>query len=189
MSLALRTLEFDRIVDVVVGLALTPLGAEALSALEPAIDPKEVAALLNATTETTTYLEGNALFPLRAGSGLDDALAALEMAGQILEPLPLRTVADFLDSVESSRVAVRQATGVFPILDRIVAKAASFKQEIAAVRHAIDTSGEVLDHASPELRRVRDELRQKRQRLRSTLDQFVRGKDTSKYLQEQVVTE
>ena len=47
----------------------------------------------------------------------------------------------------------------------------------------------MLDHASPLLRRVRDDLRQKRQRLRTTLDQFVRGKDTSKYLQEQVVTE
>ena len=57
------------------------------------------------------------------------------------------------------------------------------------MRHAIDPSGEVLDHASPALRSIRDRLRQKRQRLRTTLDQFVRGKDTSKYLQEQVVTE
>ena len=32
MPLALRTLEFDRIVDVVSGLAITPLGAEALDA-------------------------------------------------------------------------------------------------------------------------------------------------------------
>ena len=78
---------------------------------------------------------------------------------------------------------------MFPILERIVARAASFKDEVAAVRHAIDPGGEVLDHASPELRRIRDELRQKRQRLRTTLEQFARGKDTSKYLQDQVVTE
>lgn len=187
--LALRTLEFDRIVDAVSSLALTPLGAAELSALEPATDPKAVAAALNATSETTAYLESNALFPLRAGSGLDMALDALGFAGQILDPLPLRSVADFLDSVELARNAVRQAAGVFPILDRIVARAASFNNEIAGVRHAIDPGGEVLDHASPVLRRVRDELRQKRQRLRTTLDQFVRGKDTSKYLQEQVVTE
>src|SRR4030095_7626329 len=116
-----------------------------------------------------------------------DALDALGVAGQILDPLPLRSVADFLDSVELARNAVRQAGGGFPILDRIAARAASFRNEIAAVRHAIDPGGEVLDHASPLLRRVRDDLRQKRQRLRTTLDQFVRGKDTSKYLQEQVV--
>jgi DNA mismatch repair protein MutS2 len=189
MPLALRTLEFDRIVDVVTGLALTPVGADALSRLAPAIEPKAVAAALNATTETTAYFESNAVFPLRAGSGLDEALATLLVAGQLLEPLPLRLVADFLDSVELSRTAVRQASGTFPILSGIVARAASFKHEVAAVRHAIDPSGEVLDHASPLLRSVREQLRQKRQRLRTTLDQFVRGKDTAKYLQEQVVTE
>src|SRR4029450_1106081 len=97
MPLALRTLEFDRIVEVVSGLALTPLGAAALASLEPATDPKAVAAALDATGETTAYLESNALFPLRAGSGLGEALDALPIAGQILDPLPLRTGADFLE--------------------------------------------------------------------------------------------
>jgi DNA mismatch repair protein MutS2 len=189
MSLALRTLEFDRIVDVVAGLALTPLGSAALERLEPFTEPRAVADALNATTETTAYLERNALFPLRAGTGLDEALEVVAVPGQLLEPLPLRVVADFLDSVDLTRAAVRGATGEFPILARVVQAAADFSREVAAVRHAIDPSGEVLDRASSTLGQIRDQLRTKRQRLRSTLDQFVRGKDTSKYLQEQVVTE
>ncbi len=60
---------------------------------------------------------------------------------------------------------------------------------MAAVRRAIDPGGEVLDDASPELRRIRNELRQKRQRLRGTLEQYMRGKDSAKYLQDEVVTE
>ena len=187
--LALRTLEFDRIVEVITGLALTPLGAEVLTRLTPLIEPREVAAALDATSETTSYLESNALFPLRAGAGLDAALAALAVQGQWLEPLPLRTVADFLDSVELSGSSIRAATGAFPILSGIAARAASFKQEVAAVRHAIEPSGDVLDQASAELRSIRDQLRTRRARLRNTLDQFVRGRDTAKYLQDQVVTE
>src|SRR5688500_17280213 len=187
--LALRTLEFDRIVEVVTGLALTPLGAEVLAELRPDTDPKTVAAALNATTETSGYLEHNPLFPLRAGVGLDDALSILPVEGQLLEPLPLRSVADFLDSVEIARAAIRAATGSFPILTAIASRAASFKHEVAAVRHAIDPSGDVLDQASSVLRGIREQLRTKRARLRSTLDQFVRGRDTAKYLQEQVVTE
>jgi DNA mismatch repair protein MutS2 len=189
MSLALRTLEFDRIVDVVTGLALTPLGAAALARLEPFTEPRAVADALNATTETTAYLEANPMFPLRAGSGLDEALHVVAVAGQLLEPLPLRTVADFLDSVEQSRNAVRHATGEFPILAQVVSAATSFTREVEAVRSAIDPSGEVLDRASAALAQIREQLRTKRQRLRSTLDQFVRGRDTQKYLQEQVVTE
>ena len=189
MSFALRTLEFDRIIDVVAGLALTPLGGAALERLEPLTDPRAVADALNATTETTAYLERNALFPLRAGTGLDDALEVVAVVGQLLEPLPLRVVADFLDSVDQTRTSVRNATGQFPILSRVVQSAANFSREVAAVRHAIDPSGDVLDRASGTLAQIREQLRTKRQRLRSTLDQFVRGKDTAKYLQEQVVTE
>jgi DNA mismatch repair protein MutS2 len=187
--LALRTLEFDRIVEVLAGLALTPLGAERLGELTPDTDPKAVAAALNATSETTAYLDSNALFPLRAGAGLDGALATLQIEGQFLEPLPLRSVADFLDSVDQTRSSIRGATGAFPILSAIAARGASFSGEVAAVRHAIDPSGEVVDQASSALRSIRDQLRTKRARLRSTLEQFVRGKDTAKYLQDQIVTE
>jgi DNA mismatch repair protein MutS2 len=187
--LALRTLEFDRIVEVVTGLALTSLGAEALSGLAPHTDPKAVASALNATSETAVYLERNALFPLRAGTGLVETLGTLQVQGQLLEPLPLRALADFLDSVDVTRAAIHAATGSFPILTAVAARAASFKNEVAAVRHAIDSSGEVLDQASSTLRSVREQLRSKRARLRSTLDQFVRGRDTAKYLQDQIVTE
>jgi DNA mismatch repair protein MutS2 len=187
--LAHRTLEFDRIVEVVAGLALTPLGAEQLAHLMPHTDPKLVAAAIDATSETTAYLESNALFPLRAGAGLDEALSVLRVEGQLLEPLPLRSVADFLDSVDVARSSIRSATGSFPILSAIAARAASFKHEVAAVRHAIDPSGDVLDQASGTLRGLREQLRTTRARLRSTLDQFVRGRDTAKYLQDQIVTE
>src|SRR5207342_1170946 len=53
----------------------------------------------------------------------------------------------------------------------------------------IDPSGEVVDHASPELRLIRDRLRKQRTRLRSTLESYLRGKETAKYLQDQIVTE
>jgi DNA mismatch repair protein MutS2 len=187
--LALRTLEFDRIVEVVSGLALTPFGGAALAELTPSTDPRTVAAAINATSETVAYLEHNALFPLRAGTSLDEALAVLPVEGQLLDPLPLRMVADFLESVDATRAAIRQATGSFPILGAIAARAASFTSEVAAVRRAIDAGGEVLDHASPALRSIREQLRTKRSKLRSTLEQFVRGKDNAKYLQDQVVTE
>jgi DNA mismatch repair protein MutS2 len=187
--LALRTLEFDRIIERVVDQALTPLGARVLSHLEPDTDRENVAAALAATAETTSYLENNALFPLRAASDLAATLSALDVQGRPLDPLPLRSLADFVDSVEQARASVRQAAGSFPILTEIVARVSTFKTEIASVRRAIDPSGEVLDDASPALRAIRDRLRQKRNRLRQTLEQFVRGKDTSKYLQDEVITE
>ena len=186
--LALRTLEFDRIVESVVALALTPLGGAALAELEPSTDPKAVVAQQDATTETVRFLERHPLFPLRAGEALPAALEGLEVQGRPLEPLQLRLLADFLDSVDQARASIGRAGADFPILRELVAHVASFKAEVDAVRHAIDPGGEVLDQASPELKRIRNELRQKRQKLRGTLEQYSRG-SASKYLQDEVITE
>ena len=186
--LATRTLEFDRIVDAVTALALTPLGSAALADLEPSTDPKIVVSLQAATTETVKFLDRHPLFPLRAGEGLPDALDALDVQGRPLEPLQLRLLADFVDSVDQSRASIGRAGDEFPILRELVANVTAFKAEVEAVRQAIDPGGEVLDQASPELKRIRNELRQKRQKLRGTLEQFTRG-SSAKYLQDEVVTE
>lgn len=186
---ATRTLEFDRIVAQVTALAVTPMGHARLERLAPSPDPRVVASLQQATSETVRFLEQHPGFPLRAGQGLAEALEGLAMVGRPLDPLALRTLADFVDSVERSRAGILGATGDFPVLSALVRPVASFKGEIAAVRDAVDGSGEVLDAASPALRSIRDRLRQLRQRLRQTLEQFARGKDTAKYLQDEVITE
>jgi DNA mismatch repair protein MutS2 len=186
--LATRTLEFDRIVKALTALAITPLGAAELSELAPSTDPKVVVSAQEATSETVKFLERQPLFPLRAGEALPDALDALAVTGRPLEPLQLRLLGDFVDSVDQARAAVGRAGEAFPILRGLVANVTAFKSEVEAVRRAIDPSGEVLDEASPELKRIRNELRQKRQKLRGTLDQFTRG-SSAKYLQDEVVTE
>src|SRR5205823_5981014 len=186
---ALRALEFDRIVEAVRALALTPMGEDRLGRLAPSTDLQKVAHLLAATTETARFLAANGLLPLRASSELPQVLGALAVEGRALEPLRLLALAAFLDSVDDARTAIRRAPGAFPLLEAAAAAAASFRAETAQVRDKIDPSGDVVDHASPELKVIRDRLRKQRTRLRGTLESFLRGKDTAKYLQDQVVTE
>jgi DNA mismatch repair protein MutS2 len=186
---ALRALEFDRIVEAVRGFALTPMGAERLARLQPSTDARHVAQLLAATTETARYIAAQGLFPLRASSELPQILAALSVDGRPLEALRLLTLASFLESIDESRAGIRRAPGSYPLLEAASGGVASFKGEIAHTRDKIDPSGEVVDHASPELRLIRERLRKQRSRLRTTLESYLRGKDTAKYLQDQVVTE
>ncbi|HEY4956442.1 MAG TPA: hypothetical protein VII31_01390, partial [Caldimonas sp.] len=186
---ALRALEFDRIVEAVRGFSLTPMGDERLARLAPSTDPQKVAQLLAATTETATFLSANALFPLRATGELPQILSLLAVEGRALEPLRLLALASFLDSVDETRVAIRRASASFPLLEAASGGAASFKGETAHTRDKIEPSGDVVDHASPELKLIRDRLRKQRTRLRGTLESYLRGKETAKYLQEQVVTE
>jgi DNA mismatch repair protein MutS2 len=187
--LATRTLEFDRIVERVTALALTPMGARTLAALAPSTDAREVVRAQQATSETSAYLERHPLFPLRAGAALDEALDGLATPGRPLEPLPLLALADFVESIEHTRRAIVGAGSAFPILGALAARVASLADEVAAVRHAIGAGGEVVDGASLALKRIRHERAQKRQRLRGALDEFVRSRESSRYLQDTVVTE
>ena len=141
-----RTLEFDRIVDAVTALALTPLGSAALAELEPSSDPKIVVAAQAATSETVKFLERHPLFPLRAGEALPDALAHSKCKAAHWSRCS-SMVADFVDSVDQARAGIGRGAGGlggegagddFPILRELVSKVTAFKSEVAAVRDAID---------------------------------------------------
>jgi DNA mismatch repair protein MutS2 len=185
---ALRALEFDRIVEAVRRFALTPPGNAQLAALEPQTEPRAVTAALAATAETVRFLSDNQI-ALQAPADLEVVLAALSVAGRALEANSLLALASFLASVDSTCASIRRARGAWPILRGIADGAATFDAEISDIRRKIDPAGEVVDDASAELRSVRDRLRKQRARLRGTLESYLRGKDTSKYLQQQIVTD
>jgi len=185
----LRALEWDQIVDLVGGFALTPLGAARLAELQPHTDASTVSQLLAATTEGVKYLDHNPAFSLHAPEDLPSILASVAVEGRPLEPLRLIAFADFLDSVGLTCANIRRVSGPFPTLKAIAENCGQFKPQIAEVRRQIDPSGEVNDSASPELARLRTQLRKQRTRLRSTLESYLRGKETAKYLQDQVISD
>ena len=185
---ALRALEFDRIVEAVGRFAQTPPGAAKLGRLRPQTEPRAVARLLAATSETVRFLSDNQI-ALHAPAELDSTLSALAVEGRPLEPLPLVALATLLASIESTAAAIRRARSAFPLLRAVADAAAPFEDEIADIRRKIDPSGDVVDDASAELRGIRDRLRKQRTRLRGTLESYLRGKDTARYLQQQIVTD
>jgi DNA mismatch repair protein MutS2 len=186
---ALRALEFDRVVEMVRGFVMTPMGDERIARMAPSADPQKVAHLLAATTETAKYVAANGVFPLRSASEMPHILTALAVEGRAVEAKRLLALATFLSSVEEAVAAIRRAPGTFARLEAASGAAASFKNESSQVREKIDESGEVVDNASPELKVIRERLRKQRSRLRGTLESYLRGKETAKYLQDQVVTE
>ena len=186
----IRALEFDRIVAVVRGFALTPLGAERLAGLEPHPELDNARAALAATTECVAYVEANGPLALEAPPDLDRILNGLAIEGMPLEAAQLRGLAGFLASIDAVRRAVGGAGGgPFPLLQAALDGCRSFDDDISAIRSRIDDNDDVVDDASPELRSLREGLRRQTGRLRRTLDSYLRGKTTARYLQDQVVME
>jgi DNA mismatch repair protein MutS2 len=186
---ALRALEFDRIAAAVRRLALTSLGAARLVQLNPSSDPRQVATLLAATTEGVGYLAEGGTFPLDGPADLEAALHTLALEGRALEPSQLLGLARFFGSLDSTWKGIRRARGSYPTMRTIADSASSFEQEGAEIRRKIEPSGDIADDATPQLHGIRERLRKQRSRLRSTLESYLRGKDTARYLQDQIVTD
>ncbi len=186
-----RTLEFDRVVEVVASHALTPLGAGRLAELRPLTDRRAVRTALAHTTEGVRFLAANNEgIPLEAPSDLAGILARLAIEAQPLAPIDLLKLAGFLQSVERSCQAVRNAGGgPYPALAAIVNGCAAWKRECEDVHRKIDAAGDVNDDASPELKTIRSRLHKQRNRLRGNLESFLRDRETAKYLQDRVITE
>src|SRR5262249_20644411 len=134
------------------------------------------------------FLADNAI-ELRAPSTLDDLRESLGVEGRAFEPAQLLGFAAFLASVDATCASIRRARDAFPRLRTIAESTSSFEREIADIGRKVDPAGDVFDDASPELKMVRERLRKQRARLRGTLESYLRGKDTSKYLQQQIVTD
>ena len=185
---ALRALEFDRIVAAVCAFAQTPMGAACLGQLEPATDPGMVARALSATAETVRFLTDGQI-NVQAPADLIEILGAASVEGRALEPLQLLALASFLASVERLRQVSAAPAGPFQTSAASPTPPRRFSARSPTFAKKIDPGGEVVDDASPELRSIRDRLRKQRARLRGTLESYLRGKDTAKYLQDQVVTD
>lgn len=191
----LRTLEFDRVVAAVCSLTLTPIGRTAAGRLAPMTDPAAVAEALRATTETVAYLEANHSLPLEAPDDLETTISTLAIDGRPLDPAQLMGLARFLVSVAAAAKAIGAAAdqpdgpAEWPMLATAAGGLAEFDREAANIHRRITPQGEVADDATPRLAAIRQQLHRLRQRLRGTLESYLRGRETAKYLQEQVVTE
>ena len=186
----LKALEFDHVIAAVRSFTVTPLGASAVDKLFPLTDTQLVEAALAATSDGVRFLNVNGPFGLDGPSDLLNILSALAIDNRLLDVQQLQGLATFLGSLDKVRTSINNASGgPFPSLQSITTQIRSFEKEIRDIQETTTSSGEVNDNATPQLKAIREKLRKQQKRLRNTLESYLKGRDTGKYLQEQIVTE
>ena len=164
--------------------------AGACASLEPAAIRRRRPRALDLTTEAAAFVARRRLARHRRARGPRDAVrraSTRRPAARAAAAARARPVRRFGDA---RRRRARRAHSSWPRLGRHRrARRPRFDDEIGAVRRAIEPSATSATRASPALRDIRDALRRQRAKLRSTLDGLARGRDTAKYLQDQIVTD
>lgn len=186
----IKTLEFDKIKNLLLAHASSPLGAEKIEALFPSSSYEEVVRMQEETDEAAQVLRLKGHVPL---SGIYDIRRHLKRAaiGGRLNPQELVQIAS---TIHVSRTMKRFIEGIaeeetaLPILTSMVDRIAVLTPLEHDIRNAVDENGEILDTASETLRQIRHGLRGTERRIREKLEGYIRGKNAAKMLSDAIIT-
>lgn len=183
----LHTLEFDKIVTELEGLARTEYGKELSRQVVPTTDADVVRESINDTYEAYTYINKYGYLPLRGFCPIDSYLS-YGRAGGVLTMRALLDIAIFIRSIDrlkaeaSSEHADMAQTNLFVNISALV----SFANIEKEISRCINTEDEMNDRASEVLYSLRREKKNLQQSIRSMLDRVIR--DSEDILREAIIT-
>lgn len=183
-----RRLEFDAVLSRLAACASFSGGKERALNLEPSNNPIWVEEGQRETAEARQMLETAEAPPF---GGLRDIrpLAGRARKGGLLDGKELAEIAWTLEGAGRLRRHLERHTvenGLLRAFSQALNENAPLRSEIARCVHLDD--GTVLDEASPELARLRREIRASQSRMRKQLDGMLQASAVRPYLQEPLIT-
>ncbi len=170
---ALRVLEFPAALDVVARRATSELGKAAVRALEPRSDRGWLIRELARVDATMSLVERTDGWAIPAMPELRLELKRLSKPGSFWDERTLLDGARLLRSSAATHEALDPHMEELPALRPMTDRLVRLDDRAEAIEQAIDEGGEVRDSASPELRRIRRELRAQRSTIVERLERFM----------------
>lgn len=183
----LATLEFPKILDQLREHASFSAGKEAVDRLQPSSDLNVCEARIRQTSEARQLLEAK---PSTHLGGAHDVREAAQRAavGAVLTPRELLEIGDTLGTAGRVRSAVLKDDLDLPWLKGRALRLVENRPLIDALAQTLSERGEILDSASPALRRLRLDIQTARGRLMDRLNSMVSSSEHRTSLQEPIVT-
>ncbi len=184
---ALKTLEYNKILELLSNFASTQGAKNMARALVPSADEWEIKYTLNQTTDALEYLNKKGL---PSFGNVIDVSFAIDNAkkGASLSPATLLDIANVLRTsrglLEYSKGDVREENSLIEIFDRLYTD----KNLEGRIYRALPSEDTVADDASPALSDIRRKVRNTNAKIRDTLQKYINSPAYSKYLQENIIT-
>ena len=183
---SIQTLEYPKILAKVAREAAFSASKDLVQALQPSSDLSEVRRRLDYTSEASRLLDLNSDVGVRGAHDIRPLLTRAARDG-VLMPTDLVEVLTTLRSAAYVyRVLEKLDPAVFPLLHVLGADIPVRPQIVRRIEETVSEEGEVLDTASPALRKVRFDIRAANQRLQERLRTLV--SEFGPALQESIIT-
>ncbi|HEX9068440.1 MAG TPA: endonuclease MutS2 [Ktedonobacterales bacterium] len=182
---SLTTLEFPKIIERLAAETSFSASRELALSLLPSDDPAEVTRRLALTTEARRLTEDRPELGVRGARDVRPNVARA-MRGATLQPAELLDVLTTLRSSAQVSRLMRRVGEAYPRLAALLIDMPERQALIGRIETCVGEDGNVLDSASPDLRRIRVDLRTAQHRLQERLGTLV-GEFRSS-LQEELIT-
>ena len=185
----LRRLEFEKIKEILKSFAGSGMAKELFDQLGPSSDPAEIQRLLDETGEMMMIVFRGDSVPL---GGITDVRRSVKVARAVDAVLPaeeLKNIESVLAASRTLRKALSSLKGDFPLLRGRAAGLVPLTDLETDISRSIGRDFLILDSASPELRRLRREVRATHDRIHERMQQFVSSPGIQTLLQEEFVSQ
>jgi DNA mismatch repair protein MutS2 len=189
-SKVLKTLEFDKIKELLKQYAASVLGHAKVSSLMPSVEYEEITALHEETDEAMTILRLKGHAPL---GGIFDIRPHVKRAqiGGMLSPSEFVQVASTIRASRKLTLFVEELLEEevdIPLLQEKMGTVIPLPHLEQDIRKVVDDNGEILDTASEALRTIRTQLRANEGRIREKLERMIRSSNAQKMLSDAIIT-
>jgi DNA mismatch repair protein MutS2 len=184
----LQTLELPKILERLAQYTSFSAGREKVLSLQPSSNFDEVTRRQGETSEARALLDVGADVSL---GGARDVRPLVDRAEHdaVLMPGELLDVHGTLVSGRTLRRTITRLRDQFPLLANTAGRIEECPNVVAEIARCINDRAEVVDGASPNLARIRHEMREAHQRLMAKLERIVSSPSTAVFLQEAFITQ
>ncbi len=184
---ALSLLEFNKLLGIIADFAHSEASRKAVLAMYPLADRGGIEKRLGQTSEIMRIYDGGGTLSILQFSDIEPLLARVAPEGAVLEGLELAEFIPVLDNISAIALQVGQHEG-FLLLNEMADALSGFPDILRVLERSVDSEGNILDSASPELAELRGQIRRLESRIRKKLEEVVRDGDVSVFLQDDFIT-
>jgi DNA mismatch repair protein MutS2 len=179
-----RKLEFDKILDLLIKEAITPLAVERIEGLLPTTNFEKIDLALRETRDFKLALEKNDRFPLQSFADIRPDLRMLEIDGYTLQTESFQGILRILFNIRDifKYFAGGAKKEIYPKLYDVIRPITFDEGLIKAINTVFDDKGEIRADASPELMRIRRSIQQKIKELDGKFRQLMQEYRTKGWL-------
>ncbi len=184
---AIKTLEFDKVKNILADKTATALGRQAVGAMRIESEFAKVKRLQEETAEALRIMDEGKRFPFGGAYNIVSEVKRAEL-GSTLDPEELLHVQTTVAAIRQMKFFLQDEAEIAPVLSEFANSLGIFTKLEKQITNAIDDHGEIKDSASTKLGGLRTAIQIAKNRIKEKLDSLLHDPSNQKYFQENLVT-